>query len=116
MTGVAPLHRALAAAEYLSRAIRDYRREARAGRVPFAVDELLAAGVDNADLLRRSAAGPARDYLRADCAARTADYFDAAAQALPRDAACRRSGTCWYWRRSAANDCGRKRSGPAVAG
>src|SRR5260370_5491706 len=38
---------ALPAADYLSKAIRDYRREARVGRVPFAIDELMAAGVDN---------------------------------------------------------------------
>ena len=39
---------ALAAAGYLSRAIRGYRREARIGRVPFAVDELLArAGIED---------------------------------------------------------------------
>jgi phytoene synthase len=74
---------ALAAAEYLARAIRDYRREARAGRVPFAVDELLAAGIDNADL--QADAPPPRleryvDRLRA----RAAGYFDSAAGALPR--------------------------------
>ncbi len=42
--------RALAAARYLAKALHGYRREARAGRVPFAVDELLAAGVGNDDL------------------------------------------------------------------
>jgi phytoene synthase len=42
---------ALAIAQYLARALRDYRREATSGRVPFAVDELLQAGVENADLL-----------------------------------------------------------------
>jgi phytoene synthase len=74
--------RALAAADYLSKAIRGYRREARAGRVPFAIDELLAAGVDNADL----AADPAPPHLQSylgrlrDTAA---GYFEAAAQALP---------------------------------
>ena len=41
---------ALAAGEYLAKALRDYRREAGAGRVPFAIDELLAAGIDNDDL------------------------------------------------------------------
>jgi phytoene synthase len=42
---------ALAVAQYLARTLRDYRREAGSGRVPFAVDELLQAGVENADLL-----------------------------------------------------------------
>ena len=51
---------ALAAADYLSQAIRGYRREARAGRVPFAVDELLAAGIDNDDL----AADPPPPHLQ----------------------------------------------------
>jgi phytoene synthase len=74
---------ALAAGGYLSKAIRGYRREARAGRVPFAIDELLAAGVDNADL----AADPPPPHLQSyldrlrDTAA---GYFAAAAQALPR--------------------------------
>jgi phytoene/squalene synthetase len=74
---------ALAVGGYLSRAIRGYRREARAGRVAFAIDELLAAGVDNADL----AADPAPPHLQSyldrlhDTAAAC---FAAAAQALPR--------------------------------
>ena len=42
---------ALATAQYLARAIADYRRDARAGRIAFAVDELLAAAIDNDDLL-----------------------------------------------------------------
>lgn len=75
---------AIAAAEVLSRAIRDYRHEARAGRVPFPVDELLAAGVDNQDLA--AAVPPPRllDYL-GRMRARAAGYFDMAAQALPRE-------------------------------
>lgn len=77
--------RALAAADYLSRAIRDYRREVRVGRVPFAIDELMAAGVDNDDLaadpppapteLSRSIARTGRRILRerrAGAAARAA--------------------------------------------
>jgi phytoene synthase len=73
---------ALAAADYLSKAIRDYRRDARVGRVPFAIDELLAAGVENADL----AADPPPPHLQRylgrlrDTAA---GYFETAAQALP---------------------------------
>jgi 15-cis-phytoene synthase len=75
---------ALAVAGYLSKAIRGYRRDARAGRVPFAIDELLAAGVDNADL----AADPPPLHLQSyldrlrDAAA---GYFAAATAALPRD-------------------------------
>ncbi len=41
---------ALAVGEYLARTLADYRRECRGGRVPFPVDELLAAGIDNHDL------------------------------------------------------------------
>jgi phytoene synthase len=41
---------ALAVAQYLARALREYRRDAGCGRVPFAVDELLQAGIENADL------------------------------------------------------------------
>jgi 15-cis-phytoene synthase len=75
---------AIAAAEVLSRAIRDYRREAHAGRVPFAVDELLAAGVENEDLA--AAVPPPRllDYL-GRLHARAVGYFELAAQALPRE-------------------------------
>jgi len=74
---------ALAAAGYLSRAIRGYRRDARVGRVPFAIDELMAAGVDNADLSADTAPPHLASYLgrlRETAAA----YFGIAAQALPR--------------------------------
>ena len=74
---------ALAAAEYLSRAARDYRSEARAGRTAFAVDELMTAGVDNADLLATSAPPHLEAYLR-HLRERAAGYFESAAQALPR--------------------------------
>ncbi len=80
------LHRctgALAAADFLSRAARDYRREARAGRTAFAVEELLAAGIDNADLLAAAAPPRLDAYLR-QLHERAAGYFEAAAQALPR--------------------------------
>ncbi|MDP9085076.1 MAG: squalene/phytoene synthase family protein [Pseudomonadota bacterium] len=40
----------LAAAEYLANALGNFRREARLGRVSFAIDELLAAGIENSDL------------------------------------------------------------------
>jgi 15-cis-phytoene synthase len=74
---------ALAAAEYLARTLRDYRREARAGRVPFAVDELLAAGVANDDLVSDLPPPHLQHYLDR-LRERTAGYFKSAAQALPR--------------------------------
>jgi phytoene/squalene synthetase len=75
--------KALAAADYLSKAIRDYRREARVGRVPFAIDELLEAGVENADLAAESPPPRLQGYLgRLRDAA--AGYFETAGQALPR--------------------------------
>lgn len=74
---------AIAAAEMLARAIRDYRREAHAGRVPFAVDELLAAGVENDDLAAQAPPPRLLEYL-GRLHARAAGYFDVAAQALPR--------------------------------
>jgi phytoene synthase len=41
---------ALAVGEYLKDALDDYRRAARCGRVLFPIDELLAAGIEDADL------------------------------------------------------------------
>jgi phytoene synthase len=74
---------ALAAAGYLSRAIRDYRREARVGRVPFAIDELMAAGVDNDDLVADPPPPHLQTYLDG-LRARAAQYFETAAKMLPR--------------------------------
>jgi phytoene/squalene synthetase len=74
---------ALSAAHYLARAIRDYRREARAGRVVFAVDELLAAGVDNDGLAADLPPAHLERYLH-QLRERAARYFEAAAQALAR--------------------------------
>ena len=74
---------ALAAARYLSRAIRDYRREARVGRVPFAIDELISAGVDNDDLAADTAPPHLQAYLDV-LRGRTARYFETAAEMLPR--------------------------------
>ena len=73
---------AVAAGEYLARAIRDYRREAAAGRVPFAIDELLAAGIDNDDLAAVPPPAHLQSYLDG-LQERAASYFEAAAQALP---------------------------------
>jgi len=78
--------RALAVADYLARAIRDYRRQARLGRVPFAVEELLAAGLDNADLCADQPPAKLEAYLEQKRALAARSY-ESAALALP--AACR---------------------------
>jgi phytoene synthase len=78
--------RALAVADYLSRSIRDYRREVRLGRVPFAVDELLAAGIDNAGLWADHPPAELAGYLQR-LRERAARDYAIAAQALP--GACR---------------------------
>jgi phytoene synthase len=75
--------RALAAARYLAKALRGYRRGARAGRVPFAIDELLAAGVGNDDLCADLAPAHLKGYLES-LHERATRYFGIAAQALPR--------------------------------
>jgi phytoene synthase len=72
---------ALAAGEYLARAIAAYRRDAAVGRVPFAIDELQSAGIETADL---SAAEPPRrlqDYL-GKLRAQAAGRYDAALHAV----------------------------------
>ena len=74
---------ALAAAGYLSRAIRGYRVEARIGRVPFPIDELMAAGVNNDDLVADPPPSHLQSYLD-ELRGRAARYFENAAQALPR--------------------------------
>jgi phytoene synthase len=56
--------RELAVGDFLARSVRDYRREARAGRVLFAVDELLAAGIENEDLCADQAPLRLDNYLR----------------------------------------------------
>jgi phytoene/squalene synthetase len=72
----------LAAGEYLAKALRDYRRDASAGRVAFAIDELLAAGIDNDDL----AASPPPPHLQSyidRSRQRASAYFESAGHALP---------------------------------
>jgi phytoene synthase len=76
--------RALAVADYLARAARDYRREARLGRILFPVDELLAAGVDNADLCADPPPENLANYLQ-QLRARAAQSYESAAQSLPAD-------------------------------
>jgi phytoene synthase len=73
----------LAAGGYLSRSIRGYRRAARTGRVPFAVEELMAAGIDNADLAVEPAPAHLQIYLDR-LRERAAGCFEGALRALPR--------------------------------
>ncbi len=72
----------LAVAQYLARAVEDYRRDARVGRILFPIDELLAAHIDNDDLA--AAAAPARlaAYLQ-ELRRRSAEDFWNAARLLP---------------------------------
>lgn len=86
--GLGDCLRALAVADYLARMTRDYRRQARHGRVPFAVEELLAAGLDNADLCAEQPPAKLEGYL-SQLRARAARSYEAAATALPD--ACRAS-------------------------
>jgi len=73
---------ALAAAEYLTAAIGGYRREVRAGRVAFPVDELLAAGIGNADLGAAEPPPRLQSYLQ-ELRRRAAQFFESAAAGLP---------------------------------
>jgi 15-cis-phytoene synthase len=73
---------ALAAGEYLANAVQVYRQQLSAGRVPFAIDELLAADIDNDDL----AAVPPPPHLQGyldGLRGRAASYFETAVQGLP---------------------------------
>jgi phytoene synthase len=76
--------RALAVADYLSRSTRDYPREVRLGRVPFAVDELLAAGIDNTDLCADHPPAQLEGYLQ-QLRKRAAQHYEIAARALPTE-------------------------------
>ena len=76
---------ALASAEYLAGAIADYRREASAGRMLFPVEELLTAGIGNADLAAAVAPDHLQSYLDG-VRRRAAEFFAIAADVLPREA------------------------------
>jgi phytoene synthase len=54
---------ALAEAQYVARALSAYGREARAGRIVFPIEELLAAGIDNDDLTARDPPPRLNAYL-----------------------------------------------------
>jgi phytoene synthase len=75
---------ALAVAQYLGRAAADYVREARAGRILFAVDELLAAGIDNNDLVAPEPPPRLRAYLDDLIQHAAGQYAIAAAALAPR--------------------------------
>ncbi len=72
---------ALAAGEYLARALADYRREARRGRIAFPVDDLLAAGIDNDDLAATVPRPHLAGYLE-NLRRTAAGHFSTAAAAL----------------------------------
>ncbi len=72
---------ALAEAQYVARALVGYGREARAGRIVFPVDELLAAGVDNDDLAAHDPPPRLDAYLKR-MREHAAVYFASAAAAL----------------------------------
>lgn len=81
-TSLAACTQALAVADYLSHSMGEYRREARCGRVPFPVDELLAAGIDNEDLMADEPPPRLDAYLQT-LRERAASHYDIAARALP---------------------------------
>ena len=72
---------ALAAAQYVTRSLHGYRREAQAGRITFPVDELLAAGIDNAALIAAVPPPHLASYLQ-ELRRKAAGYFATAARAL----------------------------------
>jgi phytoene synthase len=80
--GLAECTEVLAAADYLSRSIAGYRRDARFGRVPFVVEELAANGIDNADLSADHPPARLEGYLQ-QLRRRALHLFDAASRALP---------------------------------
>jgi phytoene synthase len=73
---------ALGAAQYLQQSLADYRRDALRGRVIFPVDELLAAGIEDADLTASSPPAALQGYLEG-LRGRAVRLFGAAARALP---------------------------------
>jgi 15-cis-phytoene synthase len=75
----------LAVAQYLARALREYRRAAGSGRVLFAVDELLQAGIENHDLVMPQAPPHLQAYLD-DLRRRADSSFRDVAKQLPTSA------------------------------
>ena len=75
----------LAVAQYLARALREYRRAAGSGRVLFAVDELLQAGIENHDLVMPQAPPHLQGYLDESWRRADSSFRDVAKQ-LPASA------------------------------
>jgi phytoene/squalene synthetase len=84
--GLADCLRDLAVADYLARATRNYRRQARLGRIPFPVEELLSAELDNTDLCADRPPPKLEGYLTR-LHARAVRNYESAALAL--HGACR---------------------------
>jgi 15-cis-phytoene synthase len=80
--GLGECAKALAVAEYLSRSLAGYRRDSRFGRVPFAVDELMAAGIENADLCAENPPARLERFLQ-DLRNRASQQYAIAARVLP---------------------------------
>ena len=72
---------ALSVGEYLAKSLVDYRREARAGRMLFAVDDLLRLGIDNDELVADEPSPRLQAYL-AELRGMAARHFADAAPAL----------------------------------
>jgi phytoene synthase len=72
---------AFSIAHYLARTLTEYRREVRAGRMPFPVAELLGAGIENDDLAAAAPTPRLQAYLTG-VRQRAADGFAAADAAL----------------------------------
>ena len=85
LTGIEASTHAYAIGEYLSRAISGFALQHRYGRVPFAIDELLAAGIEDDDLALPDRSERLRAYLR-QLRERGAGCFAAAVRALPATA------------------------------
>ena len=87
--GISDGARALAAAEYRAHVIRNYALAARHGRVLFPVDELLAAGIENAGLAADSPAPVLRAYLERWRARALQGFAEATAALQPAGRRCR---------------------------
>jgi 15-cis-phytoene synthase len=76
---------ALAEAQYVARALAVYGREARAGRILFPVDELLAAGIENLDLAARDPPPRLAAYLKRMREHAVHHFANAAAALAPQE-------------------------------
>lgn len=80
-----PCVAALAPALYLAAAAADHRRAARSGRVAFAVEELLAAGIGNEDLAADRPPPHLESYLTGVRSRARAYFLESAAALMPRE-------------------------------